>query len=152
MKRKNNGFFIDYELYRSNAFKDLKPISVWVLLEFFTKRQLKKNSSGCWACINNGKIIFPYREAKNKLGLHSAQFTRAIDNLMEVGFIDLTHSGNGSGSQKDPSLYAISERWRKYGTSDFEKHEREKEDRKLGFQGNKKKAANSNIIDLASRK
>ena len=147
----SQGIFIDRSIISCEAFKGLKGKSFFVYLGFLGKRQLKKSPSGKWECINNGKIIFPYREAK-KLGLHSAQFTRAIDNLIDVGFIDLTHSGSGSGSQKDPSLYAISERWRKYGTAKFEKLEREKDNRKLGFQGKKKKAVNSNIINLATRK
>jgi hypothetical protein len=141
---------IEADLIDSQAHINLKGKALTILMRFFTKRQMKQNSSSEWICINNGEIVFTYREAREKLGLHSAQFTRGIDNLIAVGFIDIAHSG--SGTQKDPSLYAMSERWRKYGQSDFEHKERETEQRSLGFLGRKKKTVNSNIIKLASRK
>ena len=37
---------------------------------------------------------------------------------MELGFIDVEHQGGGLA--RDYSLYALSERWRDYGTVNFE--------------------------------
>jgi len=38
--------------------------------------------------------------------------------LIERGFIDVTKRG---GLEKQRMIYGLSERWRKYGTKDFEK-------------------------------
>ncbi len=60
---------------------------------------------------NNGKIVFTYDEAIEKCGINSNDtFTKAIDKLVEVGFIDISHQGGSN----DESLYAISDRWMKY--------------------------------------
>ena len=59
-------------------------------------------------------------------------FCRSISQLVEFGFIDITH--HGGGLLKDCSKYAVSERWREYGKEGFIKNSRRKDTRKLGFQ------------------
>jgi len=54
---------------------------------------------------------------------------RALDELVEKGFIDITHSGSG-GIKGDKSLYAISDRWKDYGKSNFKPMKRQKDSRK----------------------
>jgi DNA-binding PadR family transcriptional regulator len=53
---------------------------------------------------------------------------RAITELTEKGFIDITHSGSG-GVKGDKSKYAISERWRDWGTDRFIEKTRKKDTR-----------------------
>jgi len=60
--------------------------------------------------------------------MKSSTFMKCIDRLIEVGLIDITHSGAG-GRKGDVSLYALIERWRKYGTSDFIVKKRPKDNR-----------------------
>jgi len=48
---------------------------------------------------------------------------------VEVGFLDVVHQGGWYQKHerdKDYSVYKLSERWRKYGTPDFEKVEKQK--------------------------
>jgi len=67
-----------------------------------------------WFIENNGEIVFFYTEALNKYGITKPRFQRAVDELVEKGFIDITH--HGGGVKGDSSTYAISERWQDYGT------------------------------------
>ena len=58
-------------------------------------------------------------------------FCRSISQLVEFGFIDITH--HGGGLLKDCSKYAVSERWREYGKEGFIKQSRPNDTRGLGF-------------------
>ena len=69
--------------------------------------------------IKEGQIIFTYGEAK-ELGIKSPDtFNRVIHELVEVkGFIDVAERGNWY--EKKPTKFAISQRWKRYGTPDYE--------------------------------
>ena len=84
-----------------------------------------------WCIANNGEIQFTYKEAKLKWGISYSKFTRAIDEVIRVGLIDITKTGNGL--QKDVTLYAISDRWEKYGTDEFVVKKRPKRKQQYGF-------------------
>ena len=131
---------IDSNLFRSDAWISLK--GKWtskVLMEFYCRRQMQKvnKKSKRWEIINNGEIVFPYRDAqkrfKNENGnsISTSTFARALDELVEKGFIDIKYSGGGM--EGDISKYSISDRWKKYGTPEFVKKSRTKDTRKLGF-------------------
>lgn len=84
-----------------------------------------------WIIANNGEIQFSYLEAEKKYGIKAGRFTRAIDELMRVGFIDIAKTG--FGLQKDVTSYAISNRWEKFGTDEFIVVRRPKRKQRLGF-------------------
>ncbi len=84
-----------------------------------------------WRITNNGEIQFTYLEAEKKWVISVGKFTRAIDDLLRVGLIDITKTG--FGLHKDESLYAISDRWGKFGTDEFVVMERLKRKQQLGF-------------------
>jgi len=122
---------IDNELIDSKAFKSLSAACIRVYLRFLRKRKMGKigrKGKEQWVQTNNGELVFTYAEAKKFLGMPQSTFMKTIDKLIEVGLIDITHSGSG-GKKGDVSLYAISERWRKYGTPDFILKERPKDKR-----------------------
>jgi hypothetical protein len=113
---------IERELIQSQAFLSLKTPSAYrVFMIFYLKRQMEKRGvrgkKERWICVNNGSLIFTFGEAK-KYGMSSGKFSRAIDDLREKGFLDITESG--SGLHKFENKYALSERWRKYGTPDYQ--------------------------------
>ena len=58
-------------------------------------------------------------------------FRSCLDQLVEVGFIDIAHAGGGL--MKDCSKYGISDRWKDYGKEEFKKKSRQKDTRGLGF-------------------
>jgi DNA-binding PadR family transcriptional regulator len=142
-QRKWDKMFVSRALITSKAFLSLKTASACkVLMIFLSKCQVEKLQTrpGCrdkeWVITNNGEIQFTYIEAEEKYGLSSGKFTRAIDELLEKGLIEITKSG--FGLQRDVTLYAISNRWEKYGTDEFVSMERPKRIEKLGFRkGNK---------------
>ena len=130
---------IDAGLVSSKAFLNLTGIAPQVYLLFLKRRRmvkLGKAGKEKWVVENDGEIVFPYAEAEDKFGISRPRFQRAIDQLVEHGFIDIAHPGGGM--MKDVSKYAISTRWMDYGTNNFIQKHRPKDTRGLGF---KKKEA-----------
>ena len=135
-----------------------------VFLLFLTKRQFEKvgrKGKEKWAIVNNGEIVFPYCEAKEKYGIPASTFSKAIDKLIEFGLIDINH--HGGGMLKDMTTYYISERWRDYGTPAFKERSRQKDTRGLGFtpknweersrkkRRGKSKSSNENAIRVSNK-
>jgi hypothetical protein len=134
--KSSNGMFIPRRMHRNPAFRKLNPSSTFVLFEFLYRRKVtqvptKVGRGKEWIISNNGEIFFTYDEAENNFGIPRSTFRRAIDQLVDLGFIDITH--HGGGMMKDASKYAISERWEEYGKKEFLKKTRPKDTRGLGF-------------------
>ena len=91
---------------------------------------------------NNGKIQFTYQEAEKKHNISRSAFRSAIDQLVNVGFIDIAQPG--SGLHRDVTLYGISERWRQYGTKDFVEMKRPKRKQRYGFTTGNRLGKNTN--------
>jgi hypothetical protein len=136
---------LEADLIESDAFRDLSgkwPLAV--LIRFHQKAhrknpRRKRQPLHKYIITNNGEIIFTYSEAK-ELGIKSPRtFYKAIRELVEdKGFIDIAELGNWY--EKKPTKFAISTRWKWYGTSDYKKVEIPRQLPKgLGFQKNKKK-------------
>ena len=148
--------WIDKELLRSEAFRSLRGAAMLVYLDFLSKRKMQKangKAKNRWVIINNGEIEYTYSEAE-KRGITRPRFMRAIDELVEKGFIDIAHSGSG-GLKGDKSLYAISNRWRDYGTKVYIFKSRQKDNRSgRGWQRyhDKRREKESNVIVLPIEK
>jgi DNA-binding PadR family transcriptional regulator len=142
----------------SKVFRSMNAVAIIVYLDFLGKRQMgkiraKEGRKKEWVILNNGEIEYTYSEALSK-GITRPRFQRAIDELVEKGFIDITHSGSG-GRKGDKSLYAISERWKDYGKREFVQVARPKDLRKgcgyAKYHKQQKKARNEEIqFDQAS--
>jgi len=137
-ERKWKKMYVSRAMITSRAFLSLKTAAACqVLMIFLNKCRMEKvqwkpgTRDKEWRITNNGEIQFTYKEAKEKYGLSAGKFRRAIDELAETGFIDIAKSG--FGLQKDVTLYAISNRWEKYGTDEFVPMERLKRVEQLGF-------------------
>jgi len=129
---KSKNIWIEREMILSPAFRKLNGRAMEVLLLFFYRRQWSRPSrKGKWYTTNNGEIVFPYKEAKKRFKIPKSSFARAIDKLMEHGFIDIAHLGGGLIG--DCTRYSISGRWRKYGTDSFVQKKRPKDTRGFGF-------------------
>ena len=128
----DNGMFIPKRMHRSRAFRELTAKAILVLFEFLYRRQMvmvgpRKN----WIIKNNGEIVLTYAEIRKKFGFARSTIRNSIDQLVQLGFIDIAH--HGGGMIKDASKYAISERWRDYGKEEFIKKSRPKDTRGLGI-------------------
>ena len=131
-KSLSENIWVEREMILSSAFHKLNGSASRVLLLFLYRRQWSRPSrKGKWHTTNNGEIVFPYEEARKKFNIPKSSFARAIDNLIEYGFIDIAHLGGGLIG--DCTKYSISNRWRNYGTDNFVKKKRPKDKRGFGF-------------------
>lgn len=133
---------LERDLLKSCAFRSLNGTAKNVYFDFRMKCKLQKSKGSKrdgWCIINNGEIEYTYSEAEKKIPpIPRATFMRRIDDLIERGFIDVVHSGSG-GKKGDKSLYAISNRWRAWGTENFESVMRQKDTRSgRGFKSGRK--------------
>jgi hypothetical protein len=106
---------------RSSAFRSLSKWALLVYLDFLVRRQMepvkRAKRSDDWIVKNNGEIVYPYTDAEHK-GIGRREFRNAIDDLIEKGFLDITHQGSG-GRSGDMTKYFIDIRWKDYGTPSF---------------------------------
>ena len=125
--RRRRKMYIDYNLFNSPAYANLKNFTAARIYGLFLRKRVMKRIEGKprraktdeYYIANNGEIQFTYNEAYKKYGIASSNFRTGIDRLVENGFIDITYTG--MGVVKNVSLYSISERWRLYGTDRFVK-------------------------------
>jgi len=94
-----------------------------VYFDFLGKRQMEKikvpGGRGTeYRIKNNGEIVFDYSSAE-KAGISRKHFRDAIDQLIEHGFLDISHRGSG-GQKGDVTLYKLDSRWKDYGTPSFQ--------------------------------
>lgn len=128
---------IEREVLKSNIYRSLSSTSKDVYNDFLMRCRIDKikarpGRQSERIITNNGKLEYTYIEAEKK-GIPRASFMRALNELVEKGFIDISHSGSG-GVKGDKSLYSISDRWRTWGTDNFIKKTRPKDIRaKRGF-------------------
>ena len=128
----SKNIWIEREMILSPAFRKLNGRAMEVLLLFLYRRQWSLPSrKGKWYTTNNGEIVFPYKEAKKRFKIPKSSFARAIDKLMEHGFIEIAHLGGGLIG--DCTRYSISDRWRNYDTERFVQKKRPKDKRGFGF-------------------
>jgi len=117
---------LEADLIESDAFRELSgKWALVVLIRFHQKvrrKKVKKRSRHLrrYDITNQGEITFTYPEAK-ELGIKSERtFLTVLRQLVEdKGFIDI--SEHGSWYQKRPTKFAISWRWKHYGTVDYKR-------------------------------
>ena len=138
---KSDRMFVSKKHITSLAVRSLRTAAACkVFLVFLTKCQWKpiegaRRRKKEYYLANQGEIQFTYNEAKNKWGIGSKKFTRALDELIRVGLIDIARTGYGL--HKDVTLYAISDRWEKFGADEFVAKKRRKRKQQLGFTNRK---------------
>jgi len=97
---------IEHNITNSEAWKDMNIHARYLYFEF----KLRYHGD------NRYNIIFPYREAIKIMSVNT--FIKCRNKLIERGFIDVIKRG---GLEKQPAIYGLSDRWKKYGTKDFVK-------------------------------
>ena len=126
MAKPSSVIVLELRLVKSAVWVSLSGTAKAVYLLFRTKckmgRPPGKPGKRSWMILNNGQLIFSYREARNKYGITASRFRRALDELIEKGFIDV--EATGMGVHKVATQYSLSERWQDYGTSTFREAKR----------------------------
>jgi hypothetical protein len=115
--RGGKGTYLDAELINSDAFRDLTQTAILVYLDFRLRMKIfKKTRNSPPEITNNGELVYTYIEAE-KAGISRPSFQRAIDQLIEYGFIYIAESG--AGLFRSATLYGMSGQWKKWGTPSF---------------------------------
>jgi len=122
---------IEPDMFYSEAFNCLSKSAILTLMRCLQKRKwdiVKVNRKKQTVFRDEG-FIFPYAEATGLKIAGVTQYWKNLKKLVEVGFLDVVHQGGWYQKHerdKDYSVYRYSERWRKYGTLDFMKTEKQK--------------------------
>ena len=121
--RNRSSCWLTPDLIESEAFLSLSGKAAMLCLIRFHQKAFKKNlkhkKRNAYVVTNNGQIVFTFAEAK-ELGIKSSQtLWKSIQELVDKGFIDIAEVGNWY--LKQSNKYAISNRWKHYGTSAFKK-------------------------------
>lgn len=133
-RKKGLVIVLDRALVTSKAYLSLGGFAPQVLMLFYCRRRLEKlgrKGKRRWVCVNSNDIEFTYLEAKKRFGITNSRFTRAIDDLIAKGFIEIFH--HGGCYQKDKTKYKLSERWRSFNTPEFSAVSRPKDPVKRGY-------------------
>ncbi|MHC4477712.1 MAG: hypothetical protein ACYTEL_18860 [Planctomycetota bacterium] len=121
-RKRSTVVVLEQRLLKSKAYRSLRtPTAYFVFGIFMTKRKLAKGGrkgKEQWEITNNGEIEFTYDEAEEKYGICPSTFRNAIDELRDKGFLDI--AATGMGVHKVTTHYSISERWKLYGTREYE--------------------------------
>ncbi len=108
------------ELLESKAYYALRgEKTLRVLIRFYQKRRWNTHRKKIEYI--DEPMAFTYAEAQ-AMGIGASRFHEIISELYRTGFIDIRHIGGGLA--RDYSRYAISERWRDYGTDKFKCREK----------------------------
>ncbi|HUU27813.1 MAG TPA: hypothetical protein VM123_08375 [archaeon] len=116
-------FPVEKELVRSKAFLSLSSSAkniyflLWTRTRFTAQYPAKKGREKRYYIANNGEIVLRYSEIKRRCGFCESTISRAFKELSNKGLIDIVRPGGGKCRVE--SLYAISERWRDYGSPSF---------------------------------
>ncbi len=144
-----SGTWILRELYTSYAFITLKGAAPQVLILFLGKRDMRRAKFGKrteWVCVNRDHIHLTYIEAQ-RFRITKARFSRALDELLGKGFIEVVHKGGAW--QKDVSVYALSDGWKSWKRGSV-LNARVKERVKRGFCKPRQRNSAAKVVPISS--
>ena len=99
------GTWLTRELFESRAFLSLRGFAPQLLILILGKRNIDYNHD----CLNCDSLTMTYAELVNKYGITQPRATRAFDELLAKGFLEVKHQGGRC--QSDRNIYSLSERW-----------------------------------------
>ena len=94
-KKAPPGTWLERDLWESRAYCSLKGFAPQLLSFFLGKRQFQnqgRDGKQRRVCVNCDKINLTYVEMA-KFGITQTRMTRAIDQLLEKGFISIVNRG-----------------------------------------------------------
>lgn len=106
------GTWIEREMFESKAYLSLTGFAPQLLVLFLSKRQFAKHGRKGKVkrtLINHNNITMTYIELEKKYGITQPRATRAIDQLLEKGFIYVVNPGGGY--LQDKATYGLSDNW-----------------------------------------
>jgi hypothetical protein len=106
------GTWIEREMFDSEAYSALTGYAPQLLTLVLAKRQFEnhgRKGKQKHVCINGNSLNITYTEFKNRYGITQPRMTRAIDQLLEKGFLSIVHPGGTF--RKDKAVFALSTNW-----------------------------------------
>jgi len=128
---------LEADLIESAAFRRLSGLGHRLLLLFLARRHFEdvlRSGERRSMCINLRSIQLPYRVAAKALHCSQEGFRQALDGLIGLGFVDVIAPGGFEAGERRPTVYGISDRWRLYGTQNFDQAQRVRKAVRYGFQ------------------
>ena len=122
--QQNDRLVLSKKMLRSKAFVSLTGAAKQILLELtmrlklesYRPRKRHKHSTRYYAG-NNGKLVLSYKSVHKQFGYSSATISKAIDQLVSHGFIEIAELG--CGVKRQSHKIALIRNWQDYGTEDF---------------------------------
>lgn len=106
------GTWIEREMFESKAYLSLTGFAPQLLVLFLSKRQFLnhgRKGKERRVCTNKNNITMTYIELKEKYNATKPRAIRAIDQLLEKGFICIVNPGGGY--KQDKAIYSLSDNW-----------------------------------------
>ena len=133
-----HGTYLEGKLIASKAWLSLQNVTAVQVYCILTSQIVKLKANGKkarkgrkqeYVCPNERNLKFTYKQAKDIYGIGQTRFTRAIDDLIKHGLLDIVKPGNAA--TRELTVYGLSRRWVNYGPDNFQSASREKA--KRGF-------------------
>lgn len=111
------------DMIRSKAFITLTGPAKQILMELYIRLTVDCHKSGRnkkdvqYYAKNNGNLILRYSEMQKMFGYSPSTISRAIDNLVQNGFVEIARLGHGV--QRQEHKFALIKNWQQFGTADF---------------------------------
>jgi hypothetical protein len=106
---------LTWEMLNSEAYKALSHSAAKALPYFLGKVKLPDRDPHRYISV----FSFSYTEGK-RFGFATSTFHKVIQELVGKGVIDPVDKGGLRSNGKSYNLFRLSERWRRYGTNEFE--------------------------------
>jgi hypothetical protein len=131
------GTYFDREIYNSQAYRSLSGNTLKVLMGFLMRRIIKKHSRRRnpmkkYEVMNSKELVYTYDAIKYETGISDQTVSRAIRDLVSVGFLDIVNPGGGRCGLV--TIYGLSDRYMKW-------HPDLEERKKRGFVEKERKLA-----------
>ena len=104
--------WIDRGMTESKAYLSLKGFAPQLLTLVLGKRQFEKQGrkgKEKWVLVNGDSINITYTEFNRKYGTTQPKLTRAIDHLLEKGFLSRVYPGGMC--RHDKASFALIDKW-----------------------------------------
>ncbi|MHC4463582.1 MAG: hypothetical protein ACYS30_19450 [Planctomycetota bacterium] len=125
--QQNDRLVLSKKMIRSKAFVELTGAAKQILLELRMRLTLecykpsrpygKRGDVKSFYAKNNGKLRFTYKQAQKMFEYSSSTISKAIDQLVEKGWIEIVELG--CGVQRRSHKFALIKNWEQYDTPEF---------------------------------
>lgn len=122
--QQNDRLVLSKKMLRSKAYVRLTGAAKQILLELYMRLKLESyqprkphRESSRFYAVNNGELVLSYKSIHKQFGYSSATISKAIDQLVSHGFIEIAELG--CGVKRQSHKIALIKNWHDYGMENF---------------------------------